>query len=569
MGESVDVKALRAKFNSNSSTSDTSSRDSGSPKSPRPGFGRAILPVSESDLVHHRLSPTVPPPLMAGQGLMRFPRAEPMAASMPPRPVSFPRLPPNPGVRTSIPPTENSKVRQTGEMLQNIMLRHQKPPGTKPVPAAVPVQAPAPAPTSTPLPLRQQPRQRSAGDVTPLRRPLPPEGPLPLKPKRPPQVNLEPFMRFNQRPVLPGPRKQGAPSPSSASRKMSLPAVISPPKPPQRSNKPSSLPRQVASMDFEDNQDMYDDIASFEKNESWSDNSSQCMDGDDEDVYESIDEDQVEVNRVNAEKKKKKEAKKRQEQEKKEQMERQKKENELRKNFQLKGEEEVLHTARVRHDWHGGGKLDLNVQQGESVEILRVKNNPGGKWLARSLSGNYGYISNTCVDVDYEAVKRKVLQSRKLDTSPLPPPPPDPPQMLNVESNHRDSMLEDDDEYDDVQPLTGEFPPPPPEVSIDPKIEKELKKKFKYEGPLGVLHTMMVNPNSIIKKPGGKDLHVTAGEVLDVIQLTNSKKALCRNRFGKYGYVSRSLLLQMEGDIYDDVDYGGDIYDNDSPHTDY
>lgn len=55
---------------------------------------------------------------------------------------------------------------------------------------------------------------------------------------------------------------------------------------------------------------------------------------------------------------------------------------------QLQGEVEVLHTARVRHDWYGGGKLDLSVRQDESVEILRVKNNPGGKWLARSLARN-------------------------------------------------------------------------------------------------------------------------------------------------------------------------------------
>eukprot|EP00064_Thunnus_orientalis_P010641 superscaffoldBa00001462_g10667 len=293
------------------------------------------------------------------------------------------------------------------------------------------------------------------------------------------------------------------------------------------------------------------------------------MDGDIDDVYEFIDEDQIEVNLVNAEKKNKKEAKKQQEQERKEQLERQKRENELRKNFQVQGQLDVIHTARVRHDWYGGGKLDLSVQQGESVEIMRVNNNPGGKWLARSLNGNYGYISNTCVDIDYEAVKRKALQSRKVDTSTLPPPPPDPPHMLNMESNNRDSMLQDDDDYDDVQPLTEDFPPPPPEISIDPKVEKELRKKFKYDGPLSVLHTMMVDPNSIIKKPGGKDLSVTHGEVLDVIQLTSSKKALCRNRFGKYGYVSRSLLLPMEGDIYDDVDYGGDVYDNDSLQTDY
>lgn len=49
-----------------------------------------------------------------------------------------------------------------------------------------------------------------------------------------------------------------------------------------------------------------------------------------------------------------------------------------------------------------------------------------------------GYISNTCVDIDYEAVKRKVLQSKKIDISPLPPPPPDPPHMLDTDSSNRD-----------------------------------------------------------------------------------------------------------------------------------
>lgn len=284
-------------------------------------------------------------------------------------------------------------------------------------------------------------------------------------------------------------------------------------------------------------------------------------------MYEFIDEDQTEVNPVPVEQNKK-DAKRQREQEKKDQMQRQKRENEQRKNFKLHGEVEVLNTAKVRHDWYGGGKLDLNVRQGDSVEIIRVKNNPEGKWLGRTLSGNYGYISNTCVDIDYEAVKRKALQSRKVDTSPLPPPPPDPPQLFHLESNSRDSFVADDDDYDDVQPLE-DFPPPPTEISIDPKVEKELRKKFKFDGPLKVLHSMMVDPNSLIKKPGGKDLPVVQGEILDVIQITNSKKALCRNRFGKYGYVNRSLLLPMEGDIYDDVDYVGDVYDNDSPHTDY
>lgn len=56
---------------------------------------------------------------------------------------------------------------------------------------------------------------------------------------------------------------------------------------------------------------------------------------------------------------------------------------------------------------------------------------------------------------------------------------------------------------------------------------------FQFDGPIKVLHTMMVDPNCSIKKPGAKDLPVTQGEILDVIQLTNSKKALCRNKFGK------------------------------------
>ncbi|XP_022048227.2 FYN-binding protein 1 [Acanthochromis polyacanthus] len=557
MEESVDVKALRARFNSKTSTSDTnSSRDSGSPKSPRPGNVRLTLPG---------IAPTVPPPL-AGLGPARPPRAEPLAAPIPSRPASFPRPPPSSVVRAPIQP-DFSNVKQKGEMLQNMMLRHQKPPATNPPPAQAPAQAPAPAPapTCSPLPLQQKPRQKSSGDVTPLRRPLPPEGPLPLKPKRPPYVNLELFKRTRQGPALPAPRNSNG-SPASSDRKPSLPAPITPPNLPIRSNKPYGLPHQIASMDIEDEQDPYDDIASFDKNDSHSDNGSQGLDEDGDDVYEFIDEDQVEVNRATAEKKNKKEAKKQQEQEKKEQMERQKKQNELKKNFQLQGEIEVLHTARVRHDWRGGGKLDLSVRQGDSVEILRVKNNPGGKWLARSLNGNYGYISNTCVDIDYEAVKRKVLQSRMSDMSALPPPPPDPPMMLNVQPNNRDSMLEDDDDYDDVEAMSEEFPPPPPEISINPRVEKELRKKFKYEGSLRVLHTMMVDPNSVIKKPGAKDLQVVHGEILDVIQLTNSKKALCRNQYGKYGYVSRSLLLPMEGDIYDDVDYPGDVYDNDSPH---
>lgn len=53
---------------------------------------------------------------------------------------------------------------------------------------------------------------------------------------------------------------------------------------------------------------------------------------------------------------------------------------------QLTGKETPVHIARVREDWHGG-KNDLSVYQGDSVEIIRIKNNPEGKWLARTMDG--------------------------------------------------------------------------------------------------------------------------------------------------------------------------------------
>lgn len=558
MEDGVGVKALSARFNSHAATADSSSRDSGSPKSPRPAFRKTVLPlVTDSDLAHLRLSPTTPFHPMASQGPGRLPRRD----SSPPCVLAKGGLPQwaplQPGAKPSIPLPGVGKVKQTGDVLQSRPNLQPRAPGPKLVPG--PPQAPprassASSPTAAPLPMRRQAQQRPTGDVTPLRRALPPERPLPLKPKRPPKVNLEPFLRVKHKPAPREPAKTDASS-LYERKTNSLASASSLPQPPERSSKPR-LPRQVASIDID--QETYDDVASFEKRGSWSDGSQGLIE--DNEVYEAIDEDQVEANLLKAEKTYNKGANSQQPQ-KRNSMEQQK--QELRKKFQLEGQVDVLHVARVRYDWSGEGPLDLAVRQDDRVDIIRVKNNPGGKWLARSVSGSYGYISNTCVDIDYEAVKRSLLKSKEKDMFVLPPPPPDPPQMLNLHPS-RDSFQENDDDYDDVEPLPGDFPPPPPEMSEDPKTVKELKKKFKYEGSLKAMHSMMVDPNGVIKKPGAKDLSVIHGEILDIIQLSSPKKALCRNQYGKYGYVSRSLLLPMEGDIYDDVDYLSDIYDNDT-----
>lgn len=189
-------------FNSKANPSDTSIRPS------QLALGRETLPKSST--AHHRLSPTVLPPPMAGPGPLRLPMGEPAMPSVPARAASFPRPPLNPGIRAGLPPADASKVKQTGEMVQNLMLRQLKPPGSKgPPPGPKHPPSPAMTPAATPsLTPRQQPRQKTSADVSPLRRPLPPDGALPLKPRRPPSVNLKPFLRFKRGSSLPDQRQR-------------------------------------------------------------------------------------------------------------------------------------------------------------------------------------------------------------------------------------------------------------------------------------------------------------------------------------------------------------------------
>lgn len=201
-GENVDVKALRARFNNHGATLDSSSRDSGSPKSPRP----ALALVTDSDLANHRLSPTIPSLMMAspgpGPGPGRLPRPDPPAPSITARANSLQWTPPHLGAKPSTHSPNSSKVKQMGDLLQNKC----KLPSPNMAPGRL--QPSVRAPNSfAPLPLRRQHQQRPSGDVTPLRRPLPPEGPVPLKPKRPPRVNLEPFLRHKQKPSSREPAK--------------------------------------------------------------------------------------------------------------------------------------------------------------------------------------------------------------------------------------------------------------------------------------------------------------------------------------------------------------------------
>lgn len=183
-------------FNSKASSSDTSPRPS------QLGLGRGTLP--KNNLAHHRLSPMLLSPPPAGPAPQRLPTGDPTTPSIPARPPSLPRSPVNPGTRGSLQPADTNKVKQAGEMLQNLMRTQQRPPGSK-APPPGPNLPPAPALAPSPTP-RQQPRQKTSAEVTPLRRPLPPDGALPLKPRRPPNVNLKPFLPFKRGCSLPDQR---------------------------------------------------------------------------------------------------------------------------------------------------------------------------------------------------------------------------------------------------------------------------------------------------------------------------------------------------------------------------
>ncbi|XP_052424322.1 FYN-binding protein 1 isoform X1 [Carassius gibelio] len=529
MEENVDVKALRARFHAQLAMAASGGGSAGKP--------HTVGALSESltnGALRNKTSAVPPRPVFPLNA-----HSEPEMFHSGPQGV-FPRPPPSLrlGAQDSpkTPPTEASvpsRVKLTGELLQRKILQQ---PGDSKATSA---------PPKPPLP-----SQRSMPDVTPLRKPLPNVGPRPSKPKRPPSVNLD-HLRKKAPVFLP-------------KRNTDLQSSKGPPWPP---NKPSQMTSSFSELDV-DHQEDYDDISAFppppptphKPRDSWIDGFPSQHEDSDQEIYEDPD------RPVPVEKKVIKETKKT-ELDKKELKEKQKLENEYRKKFKLNGPIEVIHMARVREDWQGG-KSDLSVRQGENVEIIRVNNNPGGKWLARNLKGNIGYISNSCVDVDYEEVKRKIREA----TSSLHPSgvrPINPEVYDDIGSNDQlDSSFHSDDLYDDVD--REEFPPPPPEISHDPiktkqreKDEKEFRKKFKFEGPIRVLHTMMVDPNANLKKGGSKYLDVVREELLDVIQETNKKHVLCRNRQGKFGYVPLNYLMHEENEVYDDIDTASDIYDND------
>ncbi|XP_053157544.1 FYN-binding protein 1 isoform X1 [Hemicordylus capensis] len=439
-------------------------------------------------------------------------------------------------------------------------------------------------------------------DKVPKRKALPPPfklGAPPQKPSRPPTVDLERFQKCSGN----NPTKQVLPPPVPPCISVTqAPAPQLPPPLPPTDFHPSVQapvlpPRNIKPRDN-------DDVDSEGPGNAEGQNSS----GEQEE-YEDLDE--MRTTREE-EQKREKEAKKKIE---KEQKEKEKKEQEMRKKFKLAGPIEVIHQARARTDCKGG-KNELSFKQGDNIEIIRVTDNPEGKWLGRT-RGSYGYIKTTMVEIDYDSLKRKPrppIQPRHPDSDQelyddvgeqdsissgsatgvgFPPPPDDiydgveedddiQTRTASAKQTGKDSG--DSDVYDDVEP--SEFPPPPTEMSLAlnakslsfgrgksddrdsqklkkmEKEEKEFRKKFKYDGDIKVLYSTTINRAPSPKKRGSKDLQVKPGESVQVIKDVDDTKVLCRNGEGKYGYVRKSCIFDEDEEIYDDI-ADDCIYDND------
>ncbi|XP_072215563.1 FYN-binding protein 1 isoform X2 [Excalfactoria chinensis] len=293
---------------------------------------------------------------------------------------------------------------------------------------------------------------RSSG--APKRKSLPPLfklGPPPQKPSRPPSVDLERFQKsiprdnpknegFKQMAPTPAAASPPAPPPPPASHP-SLHCPAAPSLPP-RNVKPSS---ETVNPETEEN---YDDVEFLLQGRMGPGNKDGDQ-GSDGEMYEDIND--MRTSREK-EKRSEKEEKKRLDQEKKEQKEKEKKEQEIRKKFKLTGPIQVLHQARACID-SKGGKNELTVKQGDQIEIIRLTDNPEGKWLGR-IKGCYGYIKTTVVEIDYDSLKTK--------------------QQTVVKQPEIDQEVYDDiGEQDSISSQSGGrngagkmFPPPPSDQEI-------------------------------------------------------------------------------------------------------
>ncbi|XP_027630670.1 FYN-binding protein 1 isoform X2 [Tupaia chinensis] len=304
-----------------------------------------------------------------------------------------------------------------------------------------------------------QGQEKEKGDkipATPRQKPLPSLftlGPPPPKPSRPPNVDLTKFRKnasgnsINKSQTPYSTTSLPPPPPPHPTSQSPLPAAhpTQPPVPslPPRNIKPSFDLKSPVNEENQDGIMPMDGSGNLEEE--------QESEGE---TYEDIEASKE------REKKREKEEKKRLELEKKEQKEKEKKEQEIKKKFKLTGPIQVIHQAKACCDVKGG-KNELSFKQGDEIEIIRITDNPEGKWLGRT-RGSYGYIKTTAVEIDYDSLKRKKTSLGTLSSRPI-----------EDDQEVYDDVAEQDNLSSHSQSGSGGMFPPPPDDDIYDGIEEE------------------------------------------------------------------------------------------------
>ncbi|XP_042188005.1 FYN-binding protein 1-like [Callorhinchus milii] len=238
--------------------------------------------------------------------------------------------------------------------------------------------------------------EEGKGLDTPKRKPLPATwtlGPPPQKPSRPPSINLDKFKQQQDRqPAIPPAFNK------LANKQPPAPAPAGPSLPPRP--QPGKAPDNTLPMDEEDQN--YDDVSpagplppplpplKLEDRQKRSNSPEENEDSGGE-MYEDLDSYRSRKDIKEMEKKREKDDRKRQEQERREQREKEKKEQDIRKRFKVVGAIEVFQMVKASVDYKGG-KNDLSFKQGENLEVIRITDNPEGRWLARTMDGCCKYL---------------------------------------------------------------------------------------------------------------------------------------------------------------------------------
>ncbi|XP_052826955.1 uncharacterized protein LOC106880745 [Octopus bimaculoides] len=74
----------------------------------------------------------------------------------------------------------------------------------------------------------------------------------------------------------------------------------------------------------------------------------------------------------------------------------------------MDGTEQVLSEGTYTGEVFKLGKLDLAIKKGDRINILRMHNNPAGKWLAKSEDGRLGYVESQFVEICASNIKNKL-----------------------------------------------------------------------------------------------------------------------------------------------------------------